>query len=189
MSAGDLSVGRAGGVGRPAPSAARSPRHPHTMSTSPERSPGLICARPPLRQDRKVRNTKTRKHQPALGAGLPTPPKCLTDRSPSFRASLASTNTSETWVCDERGRPVGRTSRRGQETRAERHAGGVGRPAPSAARSPRDPHGDAYFHIRASDRRMPARGHEPAQPLSTASLTVWHRVVPLPGLSNLAPRP
>jgi hypothetical protein len=104
-----------------------------------------------------------------------TPPKCLTVRSPSSGVSLASTNTSETWVCDERGKPFGRASRRGRETRAER--------------SPRDPHGDAYSHIRGSDRRMPARGHEPAPPLSTASLTVWHRVVPLPGLSNLAPRP
>jgi hypothetical protein len=67
------------------------------------------------------------KHEPALGAGLPTPPlstnalgaglltppKRLTDRSPSFGVSLASTNTFETWVCDERGetcrsgKPVG----------------------------------------------------------------------------------
>jgi hypothetical protein len=62
------------------------------------------------------------------GRGLLTPPKCLTDRSPSFGVSLASTNTSETWGCNDRGRPVGRAK-----------AGGVGRPAPSAARSPRDP--------------------------------------------------
>jgi hypothetical protein len=56
----------------------------------------------------------------ALGAGLLTPPKCLTDRSPSFGVSSASTNTSETWVCDERGRRIGRASRRGREPRAER---------------------------------------------------------------------
>ena len=59
--------------------------------------------------------------EPALRVGLLTPPRWLTDRSPSFGASLAKTNISETWVCDERGRPVGRASR-GRETRAERLA-------------------------------------------------------------------
>jgi hypothetical protein len=79
---------------------------------------------------------------PALGAGLclTTPSKCLTARSPSFGVSLASKNTSETWVCDQRRRPVGRASRRGRETRAERHA--------VAASSPR-----RCLHIRDSRRR------------------------------------
>jgi hypothetical protein len=88
------------------------------------------------------------KHELALGAGLLTPPKCLTDRSPSFGVSLASTNTSETWVCDERGRPVGRARGRGRETRAQRDPRPA-RPAPSATRSPRDPFGDAYSPPRA----------------------------------------
>jgi hypothetical protein len=88
----------------------------------------------------------------ALGAGLTTPPgrlragrgshdpapKSMTDRSPSFGISLASTNTFEAGVCGKRGRPVGRIPRRGRETRAERWVapppGGVGR-EPRTARS------------------------------------------------------
>jgi hypothetical protein len=87
----------------------------------------------------------------ALGAGLTTPPgrlragrgchdpapKSMTDRSPSFGISLASTSTFEAGVCGIRGRPVGRVPRRGRETRAERWVApprGVGR-EPRTARS------------------------------------------------------
>jgi hypothetical protein len=125
MSEGDLAVGQAGGVRRPAPSAAERnavarDRHGDAYAL------GAGRMTPP-------------KRLPALGAGLMTPPKRLTDRSPSFGVSLASTNTSETWVCDERGRPVGRASRRGLETRAERVYSprrGNHKSAPGIARGP-----------------------------------------------------
>jgi hypothetical protein len=55
MSAGDLSVGQVGGVGRPAPSATRSPRDPHGDAYSPQSESGPIGAR------YKMRKTETRR--------------------------------------------------------------------------------------------------------------------------------
>jgi hypothetical protein len=83
---------------------------------------------PKLKEGVWVRASQVRPGNPSVVHHLvvfvirsPDPPKCLTDRTPSFGVSLAGTNTSESRFCDERGRPVGRASRRGRETRAERH--------------------------------------------------------------------
>jgi hypothetical protein len=83
----------------------------------------------PRHKSRAGRGSHDPAPNPALGAGLTTPPqiprwarvsrprpKSLTDRSPSFGVSLANTNTFEAGVCGERGRPVGRVPRRARES-------------------------------------------------------------------------
>ena len=60
MSAGDLSVGQAGGVGRPAPSATRSPRDPTAMPTLPRAIPWADLLAAPITARSKMRNIKTR---------------------------------------------------------------------------------------------------------------------------------
>jgi hypothetical protein len=123
------------------PPSDHGPRHPPADQDTRTKTPTCGPRHPPVAARTNGPRTETptsvaaccRKGQPTAtpdpaqartraGRGLLTPPKCLTDRSPSFGVSLASTNTSETWGCNDRGRPVGRASRRGRETRAERRA-------------------------------------------------------------------
>jgi hypothetical protein len=133
-----LTTPRKARTGRGSHDAAQSPRW--ARFSRPRAKPALGAVLTTSRKARTGRGShdavqsprwarfSRRRAKPALGAVLTTPPKCLTDRSPSFGASSASTNTSETCVCDERGRPVGRASRRGRETRAERRAVGASSP-------------------------------------------------------------
>ena len=74
MSAGNLSVGQAGGVGRPAPSATRSPRDPTAMPTPPRAITWADLLAAPFTAKSKVRNIKTREQGGHADAATDTDP-------------------------------------------------------------------------------------------------------------------